>query len=139
MDSKQRIAASADIPDDDTFLITVRESKTGTTKEGVLIRNAAGITGWLNYCQHMLDVKLDRGSGAVIRDDEIVCTTHGAMFDTKSGECTYGPCKGAYLTSLAIAEQNGSVYLTDSEYEFVETGPIESTERYATSTTNIEF
>lgn len=138
VDADDRIVSVDEVPRETTFLFTVRETSTDEEQESILVRSNDEITGWLNYCQHFTHIRLDKGSGAEMRDDEIVCTNHGAMFEAGTGRCTFGPCDGAYLEDIEITINDGSVYLTDSDYEFVSVGPNE-TSTDLTSTSNIEF
>lgn len=138
VDADDRIVSVDEVPRETTFLFTVRETSTDEERESILARSNGEITGWLNYCQHFTHIRLDKGSGAEMRDDEIVCTNHGAMFEADTGRCTFGPCDGAYLEDIEITIDDGSVYLTDSDYEFVSVGPNE-TSTDLTSTSNIEF
>lgn len=139
MEDRDRITSLGEIPDDTTFLFTVREKVTEETAEAILIRTADEITAWMNYCRHFTHVRLDTGSGGELREDEIVCTSHGAMFDATSGECTYGPCEGAVLESIAVRIEEDSVYLADPGYEFVSVGPDDSESTDLTSTSNPMF
>ena len=88
---------------------------------------------WLNYCQHMTHIKLDKGSGAPVRGGEVVCANHGAMFDADSGRCTYGPCEGAFLNELDVRVADSGVYLTDEDYEYVGDGPTDSDDDLSSS------
>ncbi|ELY91533.1 Rieske (2Fe-2S) protein [Natrinema altunense] len=151
-----RITALADVPDDSTFLFRVADDS-GDEREAILVAdgtaatdgddrtasesdpNADGIACWLNYCQHLTHIKLDKGSGAPMRDGELVCANHGAYFAADSGRCTFGPCEGAYLTDLEVTVSDGDVYLTDADYEFVGPGPLESDDLDRVSTSNVEF
>lgn len=135
MNADDRIAAVADIPEGSTALIRVR-STDETVCEAILVRTddeppEEGIACWLNYCRHMTDVRLDTGTGATVRDGEIVCTNHGAFFDMTTGDCTHGPCTGGTLVDVETTIDDGDVYLTDSSYAFVGHGPIdrEATDR----------
>ncbi|WP_254543427.1 Rieske (2Fe-2S) protein [Halomarina pelagica] len=132
MDEDRRIASVEEVPEDGTLLFTVRDGF--DTEEVVLIRLAteddegatggdASVAAWKNYCQHWTDVRLDKGSGAMVRDGEIVCQRHGATFERDSGYCTFGPCEGAYLEEVAVAVEDGAVYLADDRYEFANLGP----------------
>ncbi|ELY89581.1 Rieske iron sulfur-like protein [Natrialba hulunbeirensis JCM 10989] len=96
------------------------------------------VSCWLNFCQHFTHIKLDKGSGAAMRNDELICENHGAYFEADSGLCTYGPCEGATLAALETTVVDGDVYLTDDEYAFVGRGPVE-TDDDLTSTSNVEF
>jgi len=129
MDSDRRIAAAADVPADTTLLFTVREIDADERREAVLVRTPDGeVRGWLNYCRHLLDVRLDKGSGAPMRDGEVVCANHGAYFRTDTGVCTFGPCEGAVLESVAVRVDDDGVYLTDDDYAFVDRGGLDDSD-----------
>jgi len=121
MDEKSRIAAVDEIPDDSSLLFTVRDGF--DLEEAILLRLADGVIALKNYCPHWTDVRLDTGSGATIRNDELVCEKHGATFERESGFCTHGPCEGATIDELGITVEDGDVYLTDDDYDFEKQGP----------------
>lgn len=74
-----------------------------------------------------------------MRDGEIVCTNHGAFFESDTGLCTLGPCEGAVLTEVSVAVEDGDAYLTDDEYEFLEACPIETGDADLGSRSNFEY
>lgn len=117
----RHIAPLADVPADGTLLFRVREGFDEV--EVVLVRLTDGVAAWKNYCQHWTDVRLDRGSGALVREGELVCQKHAATFETDTGYCTFGPCEGAALDGVDVAVHDGEVYLTDEAYEFAGLGP----------------
>lgn len=121
MDEGRRIADVKEVPGDSTLLFTVRDGF--DTEEAILLRLSDGVVALRNYCPHWTDVRLDSGSGATLRDGELVCTKHGATFEKATGECTYGPCEGATIEQLDVTVRDGSVYLTDEEFEFDGLGP----------------
>jgi nitrite reductase/ring-hydroxylating ferredoxin subunit len=152
---ESRITSVENVPADSSFLFTVRDDD-GENREAILVALAdgpgskangassephsdGGIAGWLNYCQHFTHIKLDKGSGAEMRDGEIVCTNHGAYFEEDTGVCTYGPCEGAYLETIEIETRNGDVFLVDEDYEFVRPGPMDSDPTDLASKSNFEF
>ncbi|WP_132057623.1 Rieske (2Fe-2S) protein [Halorussus amylolyticus] len=139
MDAGQRIAAVEDVPADTTFLFTVRDTDSDEEDEAILTRLDDGISGWVNRCMHFTHIRLDKGSGAPTRDGELVCANHGAMFESDTGRCTYGPCEGASLDSIQIEVRDDAVYLTDDDYEFVREGEIETDPADLSSTSNVEF
>ena len=48
------------------------------------------------------------------RDGEFIqCANHGALFDKASGLCIYGPCAGKRLRPVAVAVENGRVFLDE--------------------------
>ncbi|MDQ2049257.1 Rieske 2Fe-2S domain-containing protein [Natronolimnohabitans sp. A-GB9] len=141
MDASQRIAALEAVPADSTVLFRVRNGS-DDEQEAILVATADGdettVACWLNYCQHMTHIKIDKGSGAPMRDGELVCANHGAYFDADSGKCTFGPCEGAYLTELDVTVDDGDVYLTDDDYEYVGDGPLED-DGDLTSSSNVKI
>ncbi|WP_049971236.1 Rieske (2Fe-2S) protein [Haladaptatus cibarius] len=120
MDENRRIAALSELPDDSTFLFTIRNGF--DEEEAVLVTQNDDVLAWKNYCQHWTDVRLDKGNGATMRDGELVCGKHGALFEADSGVCSYGPCEDAVLDSVDVTVEDGAVYLTDSDYDFVQQG-----------------
>lgn len=139
MDGGRRICAVEAVPCDGSFLFTVRDD--GEEREAIVLRtdDDPGVAAWLNYCQHFTHIRLDKGGGATMRDDEIVCTNHGAYFEADTGRCTFGPCEGAYLTQVTVAVEDGDVYLTDPDYAFVRAGPMEKDPIDLSSDSNVEF
>jgi nitrite reductase/ring-hydroxylating ferredoxin subunit len=134
------IAAVEDIPDDSTFLFTVRSADGDSDEqEAILVELDGEVSGWLNYCQHLTHIELDKGSGAPIRNGELVCANHGAYFESDTGHCTHGPCEGAYLEAVGVTVENGTVYLADDDYEFVDQGPVERDPADLTSSSNVKF
>jgi nitrite reductase/ring-hydroxylating ferredoxin subunit len=119
--TEERIVDVEEVPADSTLLCTVREGF--DEKEVLLVRLNGEVAAWRNFCPHWTDVRLDKGSGAEVRDGELVCTRHGAMFEPDSGHCTYGPCEGSYLEEVDVEVHDGGVYLTDEAYEFDHLGP----------------
>lgn len=96
------------------------------------------VVAWLNQCQHFTHIPLDKGSGAPVRGDEVVCANHGAMFALDTGRCTFGPCEGAYLTGVDVAIDDGDVVLADQAYDYLGRGPA-ADDGDLTSTSNVEF
>jgi len=138
MGEGETIVGVDEVLDESTFVFRVREDD-GETVEAILLRTGNEVLAWRNYCQHMTHIRLDKGSGAAMRDGEIVCTNHGAMFDADTGECTFGPCEGAYLNAVEVTVGDGEVRLVDPAYEFVGVGPIEEDPTDLSSTSNLEF
>lgn len=121
MDEARRIVAAEEVPADSTLLFTVRDGF--DLVEAILVRLDDEIAAWKNYCQHWTDVRLDKGSGATLRNGEVLCGRHGALFEPDTGRCTYGPCEGAYLDEVEVAVEEDTVFLTDDRYEFEALGP----------------
>ncbi|SFB70138.1 Rieske [2Fe-2S] domain-containing protein [Halobiforma haloterrestris] len=168
MDTEARIAPLEEVPAESTLVFRVEpeggdgDGNRDDRQEAILVRDGTEATAaqdgdggdgnrrtredpsvscWLNYCQHFTHIKLDKGSGAAMRNGEIVCENHGAYFEADSGYCTYGPCEGATLAELEVTVSEGDVYLTDDDYAYVGRGPIEdeNEEFDLASRSNVEF
>lgn len=121
MDEESRIAAVEEIPEDSSLLFTIRDGF--DKEEAILLALDDGVIALKNYCPHWTDVRLDTGSGATVREEELVCEKHGATFETATGDCTHGPCEGATIEEVDITVRDGVVYLTADGYEFENLGP----------------
>ncbi len=69
--------------------------------------------GFMNQCAH-LPVELDWNEGDFFTKDQsyLICATHGAQYDPKTGHCISGPCQGKTLKQIAVTEQGGVVSIT---------------------------
>jgi len=133
------IADVEEVPEDGSVLFRVRDDQ-DAVREAILVRLADGaIRGWLNECQHFTHIPLDKGSGVPHRDGELVCANHGAFFAADTGECTYGPCEGAYLKDVGVTVADGAVFFDDPDFEFVGTGPEDSGPADRVSQSNVKF
>jgi len=139
MSSASRITSVDEVPEETTFLFRVQPVDGDEQKEAILVRDDEGIISWLNYCQHYTHIKLDKGSGAELRNGEVVCTNHGAYFEVDSGRCSFGPCEGAFLNEIDIEVEDGEVYLVDVDYEFIGIGEIETADDDLGSKSNYKF
>ncbi|MFB6074384.1 MAG: Rieske (2Fe-2S) protein [Haloarculaceae archaeon] len=134
----EAIAATDEVPTDSTLVFTLRDLDDDQDQEAILVRAGDTVACWLNHCQHFRHVKLDTGSGAPMRGEEILCTNHGAMFEADAGLCTFGPCEGAVLEGVDVTVADGEVRLTDPDYAFVARGPLPD-DVDMSSDSNVEF
>jgi nitrite reductase/ring-hydroxylating ferredoxin subunit len=88
----------------------------GGEEKGFAIRHLGEVRGYVNRCPH-LGTELDWNPGEFfdIPGVYLICSTHGAMFEPKTGLCVAGPCRGASLEPLAMREQGGGIFLRDDE------------------------
>ena len=80
------------------------------------IRYKGRVHAYLNRCAHVA-MELDWQEGVFFDSDgrDLLCSTHGATYDTATGRCVGGPCTGKALVKLRIEERNGMVYFTGFE------------------------
>lgn len=76
----------------------------------LVIRDADGLRGFVNLCPHQylpLDFHGDRLSSDGAR---LICTSHQAQFDARTGEVCAGPADCG-LDSVPLREQNGKIFI----------------------------
>jgi nitrite reductase/ring-hydroxylating ferredoxin subunit len=77
------------------------------------VRYAGRVHAYLNRCGHV-PMQLDWQEGVFFDSAgrDLLCSTHGATYDTQSGRCLGGPCNRTPLVKLRVEERNGKVYFT---------------------------
>jgi nitrite reductase/ring-hydroxylating ferredoxin subunit len=85
----------------------------GVRRDAFVVRWRGALHAWVNSCRHQ-SLPLDFGDARFFdgEADALVCTHHGARFRPDTGECVQGPCRGAFLTPLAIEERDGALWCT---------------------------
>jgi len=58
-----------------------------------------------------------------MRDGGIICPKHGSVFDACSGYCDNGDAAETTLLSVDITVEEGQVYLTDEDVDYLWEGP----------------
>ena len=78
------------------------------------VRHEGRVYAYVNRCAHV-GVELDWQPGRFFDADGLVliCSTHGALYDPRTGNCLGGPCRGGRLVPIAVAEVCGEVVLTE--------------------------
>ena len=83
----------------------------GETVPAFVVRKNGRAHGYLNRCAHVA-MELDWQEGVFFDSDgrDLLCSTHGATYDTASGRCVGGPCNGTPLVKLRVEERDGMIY-----------------------------
>jgi nitrite reductase/ring-hydroxylating ferredoxin subunit len=79
-----------------------------------VVRRGDGIFGYVNECPHAftpLETWADKF--LTLAEDEIICSTHGALFRMEDGLCTSGPCTGKSLVPVPVAVENGMIIIAE--------------------------
>ena len=76
-----------------------------------VIRKDGKAHGYLNRCAHVA-MELDWQEGVFFDSDgrDLICSTHGATYEAKTGRCIGGPCSGSPLVKVLVEERDGNVY-----------------------------
>ena len=99
----------ADLPDDGLASIEVRFADE-TLPLMVGCRSGEWVA-YLNICPHqgrMLNYAPNR---FLLKEDQVICAAHGAVFNLDDGLCTAGPCKGSALRPVPVEVRSGVVHV----------------------------
>ncbi len=79
----------------------------GQPAHGFVIRVDGELHAYRNLCPHWA-VALDHQEEFFDEEgEELMCHMHGATFDPKTGECTFGPAEGSGLEKFTLEEVPG--------------------------------
>ena len=69
------------------------------------------VVAYMNQCAHV-PTEMDWQPGEFLDGDKrwIICSIHGATYEPANGACVAGPCRGARLMRVTVAEREGQVY-----------------------------
>ncbi len=83
----------------------------GRTAPAFVVRCAGAVHAYLNRCAHVaMELGWQEGVFFDANGRDLLCSTHGAVYDARSGRCLNGPCNGSPLVKLRIQERDGSIY-----------------------------
>ena len=75
----------------------------------IATRLGGRVLAYVNACPHV-GVALDKEPGRFrVRDGQVVCAAHGAVFALEGGACVAGPCVGERLEAVAVTVVDGQV------------------------------
>lgn len=83
----------------------------GQPAPAFVVRKDGVVHGYLNRCAHVA-MELDWQEGVFFDSfgHDLICSTHGAIYDARSGRCLGGPCNRTPLVKLRCEEREGGVY-----------------------------
>lgn len=80
---------------------------------GFVVRQGRQVFAYRNYCMHAGHRLNFKPHSFLTRDGEnIICASHGAVYDIPTGTCTGGPCVGAQLRALEAEVRDGIVFVS---------------------------
>ncbi|MEO1246672.1 MAG: Rieske (2Fe-2S) protein [Pseudomonadota bacterium] len=80
--------------------------------KGFVVRQGDRVVAYQNVCPHAGHPLNWQPDSFLTKDGgQIMCASHGALFDIASGECIAGPCPGRSLTPVEVAVRDGRIYV----------------------------
>jgi nitrite reductase/ring-hydroxylating ferredoxin subunit len=88
----------------------------GISRDGFAALFNGQVIVYENVCRH-LPLSIDYGDNRFFTGDgkQIICKTHGAVYEPLTGLCTEGPCKGASLFKIPFEVRDGKVWTETEE------------------------
>ena len=81
---------------------------------GFLVRDGEQVYAYVNRCPHAGHPLNWQPERFLTADRSlIICGSHGALFEIRTGTCVAGPCVGRALQQVPIAVKNGAVLLDE--------------------------
>jgi nitrite reductase/ring-hydroxylating ferredoxin subunit len=81
--------------------------------KGFIVRQGDELHAYQNYCMHVghpLNWKPDE---FLTKDrSQIMCASHGALYEIDSGLCIAGPCLGKVLNRVDVRVEDGNIVVT---------------------------
>lgn len=83
----------------------------GRTEPAFVVRFEGVPRAYLNRCAHVpMELDWQEGDFFDLEARYLICGTHGALYEPRSGLCVLGPCKGRRLVSLQVEERDNQVF-----------------------------
>ncbi len=78
--------------------------------KGFVVRKGAQAYAYQNFCVHV-GHPLNWSPNSFLTPDksQIICASHGAMYEIESGRCAGGPCKGRELRRVECKIRDGMI------------------------------
>lgn len=81
-----------------------------------VLRYQDRVHAYLNRCGHMpMEMDWREGEFFDFEGRDLICSTHGAMYEAATGKCIGGPCSGTPLVRLRVEERDGKIFYLGSE------------------------
>ncbi len=117
MGTDSRICAGSDVESSGLAVRFQVQDRHRRIRGAFVVRFQNKVYAYLNECAHRA-MELDWNPGDVFdaEGENLICATHGAIYNPVTGVCVGGPCNGGGLISLTVVERDGQIYLQDSNY-----------------------
>jgi nitrite reductase/ring-hydroxylating ferredoxin subunit len=77
---------------------------------GFVVRQGDEVFAYQNVCMHVGHPLNWKPDSFLTKDgSQIICASHGALYDIQNGECVAGPCPGKLLRKVEIDITDGVI------------------------------
>lgn len=105
----QALCRLDDIPDNEAIALDIRIDD--ELDSVIVLRHGNDVRAYFNVCPHA-GRRLDWAPGKfLVKDGLLICAAHGASFQTESGMCIGGPCRGDRLRAIGVELRGEDVVL----------------------------
>ena len=82
----------------------------GESCRAFAVRYDGRVYAYLNRCSHVpIEMDYQPGRFFDMTGRRLICATHGAMYQPRTGACRAGPCRGG-LVKIGVQEHGGVVH-----------------------------
>ena len=80
--------------------------------KGFVVRQGTDIFAYQNSCRHLGHPMNWKPDSFLTQDNaNIICSSHGAIYEIDTGLCIGGPCLGKSLRALPLEVRNGVIFV----------------------------
>lgn len=107
-DTEKRVGLLSEIEDPGCREFTIGDGD--WPFKGFVVRQGDAVYAYQNYCVHAGHPLNWQPDDFLTADGkQIICASHGAIYDIASGECVAGPCPGKKLRAVEVVVKDGQV------------------------------
>lgn len=80
---------------------------------GFVVRQGDRVHAYQNYCMHVGHPLNWKPDSFLTKDgQQIICASHGAVYEIETGMCVGGPCRGKALRRVPCEVRDGVIVVT---------------------------
>jgi nitrite reductase/ring-hydroxylating ferredoxin subunit len=89
----------------------------GKIEPAFAVRYEGRVYAYLNRCAHLpMELDWKQGKFFDMAGVLLICSTHGAIYEPRTGRCVGGPCNRTGLVPLLVEERDGRIFVKDDSH-----------------------